>query len=240
MLFRFLTGLFKRRTKPEIQEEEKPSSLTDFYKRTSYFQSSEKDLLSAISDPGALGELQLCNELDKIKSYKKILVNMYLQNRASGSSETDVICVTQKGIFVIEYKNYSGSIYGQGQYKNWLYYSGKGNTPIEFYSPVRQNQSHIRAILQNFPQLDPDWLISIVVFSNRCTLKISDVSVPAVHRGDILPTIESIMAERANCFTIEEVDSFAEGFLSFCNQPNSVREEHINYVKRFQRSGSSE
>ncbi len=240
MLFRFLTGLFKRRTKPEIQEEEKPNSLTDFYENTSYFRSSEKDLLSAISDPGALGELQLCNELDKIKSYKKILVNMYLQNRANGSSETDVVCVTQKGIFVIEYKNYSGSIYGQERYKNWLYYSGKGNTPIEFYNPVRQNQSHIRAILQHFPQLDPDWLTSVVVFSNRCTLKISDVSVPVVHRRDVLHTIESIMEGKSDCFTRDAVDSFASHFLSFCNQPASVKEEHISYVKGLQRSRSSE
>ena len=45
-------------------------------------------------------------------------------------------------IFVIEAKDYSGSIYGNSSSKNWKYYLGKSKH--EFYNPIFQNNNHIK------------------------------------------------------------------------------------------------
>ena len=49
----------------------------------------------------------------------KVLRNIYVPKDNNETSEIDVIFITQKGIFVIESKNYSGWIFGDEKSSYW-------------------------------------------------------------------------------------------------------------------------
>ncbi len=49
----------------------------------------------------------------------EILRNIYLPKENGETSEVDVVYITQKGIFVIESKNYSGWIFGDEKSQKW-------------------------------------------------------------------------------------------------------------------------
>lgn len=67
---------------------------------------------------GRHGEKLTVRELRLVKSLGRsgqILRNVYVPKANGDTSEIDVIFITQKGIFVIESKNYSGWIFVHGK-----------------------------------------------------------------------------------------------------------------------------
>lgn len=210
-------------------------SLSTFVSQSSYFKVSRNSLISVISDTGARGEFQLCNELDKLPVYNRILVNMYLPNAYGGSCEVDAICFTGKGIFIIEYKNYSGNIYGYGKNKYWKYYSDahRVDKPILFFNPILQNESHIRALKLHFSYLPSGFIHSLIVFSNRCLLNVSSPSVPVIHRKDLLVTILQIMERSEIYLSDREIDNLYKVFYDFYEKTEHLKQSHIDYIKSF-------
>ena len=78
------------------------------------------------------------------------------------SSQIDHIVVNQNGIFVIETKNYSGTIYGKENAQEWVQSLNYGKRTNKFYNPVKQNATHIYRLRQKL-QTDVD-IHSVVVF----------------------------------------------------------------------------
>ena len=78
-----------------------------------------------------------------------------------GSTQIDLVVVSQHGIFVIEVKNFKGWIYGRENDKYWtqVLYSKKS----KFYNPLLQNYRHIKA-LEEFLDVDKSAIHSIVFF----------------------------------------------------------------------------
>ena len=92
--------------------------------------------------------------------------------RSSGptsTSEIDVIMLHEKGVFVIESKNYSGWIFGSADQRNWTV-TFNANSKEQFYNPIKQNRSHVKA-LADYLGLEEDVFCSYIVFSERCELK---------------------------------------------------------------------
>lgn len=98
----------------------------------------------------------------------KILRNVYLPKNDGGTSEVDVIYITQKGIFIFESKNYSGWIFGNEKNKNWTTVL-PNKQKIHFYNPIMQNKTHLKWMKHFIDEDIP--LFSVVVFSERCELK---------------------------------------------------------------------
>lgn len=88
---------------------------------------------------------------------------------AVSASEIDVIMLTNKKIYVIESKNYSGWIFGNAEQQDWtVIYSAK--TRGKLFNPIIQNRSHVKA-LSDCIGLEPWYFKSYIVFSDKCTLK---------------------------------------------------------------------
>ncbi len=71
----------------------------------------------------------------------KILRNVYIPKDNGETSEIDVVYITQKGIFVIESKNFSGWIFGDDKSAYWTASlpNGKKN---RFYSPIKKRNTY--------------------------------------------------------------------------------------------------
>lgn len=119
----------------------------------------------------------------------KTLKNIYIPKDNGETSEIDLVYITQKGIFVIESKNYSGWIFGDAYSQYWTSSLPNG-TKNRFYSPLKQNRTHIKwlnSYMANYSSISIP-MFSIIVFSDRCELK----KVPADSPEAIICKRESL------------------------------------------------
>ncbi|MBR5533000.1 MAG: NERD domain-containing protein [Bacteroidales bacterium] len=115
--------------------------------------------------------------------------NLYLQT-SRGTSQIDHIIVSQYGIFIIETKNYKGTISGSFKSDKWTQniWGNKYSMP----NPIRQNKTHIYALKSILPSYAWFDLISIIAFSSKASLYITtDENTEIVYIREILSVIKS-------------------------------------------------
>ena len=166
----------------------------------------------------------------------KILLNVYVPRENGETTEIDLLYLTQKGIFVIESKNYSGFIFESEHRRNWTVtlYAGKdwlGRKKVEkysFYNPVWQNNTHIKALKQYLDMDVP--MISGIVFSERCELKdifIEDPNVFVCNRDALPCMIREAWKKYPDALSEEQIEALYQSLLPLTNQNQSVKEKHI-------------
>lgn len=86
----------------------------------------------------------------------------------NGTTQIDQVLVSKYGVFVIETKNYSGTIYGSAKKKVWTRWRfGKSNT---FQNPLHQNFKHTKA-LELALNIHRDKIHSVIVFIGGAKIK---------------------------------------------------------------------
>lgn len=121
---------------------------------------------------GEEGELSTALFLERVRGYKKILHHVYVPKEGGGTTEIDLVMIHEKGMIVIENKNYKGSIYGKEDDLYWRQVYDDGGKR-SFYNPVRQNQSHIRhlrRLLENCG-IGPLPYFSVITFNKEGSLR---------------------------------------------------------------------
>ncbi|AMW97947.1 nuclease-related domain-containing protein [Rummeliibacillus stabekisii] len=120
---------------------------------------------------GELGEYKITIQLDQFSKNYMHHSDLLIKNDKSstGYSQIDHVIITPYGIFVIETKNYQGTIYGGKDRKTWLI-----NGKFKMMSPLLQNYGHIQAIKNLIDINYHEYFISMVAFTKRCTFKIDE------------------------------------------------------------------
>jgi hypothetical protein len=118
---------------------------------------------------GEIGEYKIDIQLDQLPKDCRYLSDLLIRNSKakSGYSQIDHVVVTPYGIFVIETKNYQGTIYGGKNRKTWSV-NGKYN----MMNPFVQNYGHIKALVSLIDQKYQKFFTSIVSFTKRSTFKV--------------------------------------------------------------------
>ena len=120
---------------------------------------------------GAIGEKHIVKELQKLDSTHYFLMNdLYIPKKDGTTSQIDHLVISDKGIFVIETKNYQGWITGteNNQYWTQIIYKRKE----KFFNPIWQNAGHIKAIQEYLGDAVRDCPIhSIIVFGKQAEFK---------------------------------------------------------------------
>ena len=174
------------------------------YKQGAYYQVTRHPFLSVYYNPGRYGEYLTYKYLKHMESEgARFLFNIYVPKENGETSEIDVLMICSKGIFVFESKNYSGWIFGSEGQKNWYQTlptgRGRGRSHKEhFYNPVMQNQSHIKHLTAFLNEQLP--LRSVIVFSDRCTLKnvqIKSRDVKVIKRYHVASVVADIYKQTA-------------------------------------------
>ncbi len=208
------------------------------YKKSAYYQSTKIPLFFLRKDIGKFGEYLIYKKLKVFeKQGAKFLFNTYIPKEHAETTEIDVLMLCSKGIFVFESKNYSGWIFGNEKQKNWYQTlpTGKGRSRKEsFYNPILQNHSHIRHLEQFLSKPVP--MYSIIVFSERCTLKsveIQDESVKVINRYDVFNTISKTLSNLPNDILNEsEITEIYELLYPYTQINESIKEQHIGNIKQ--------
>ncbi|TGY44040.1 NERD domain-containing protein [Clostridium sartagoforme] len=121
-----------------------------------------------------LGEEEVKKVLSKISGYK--LLNDIMIRKENGTSQIDHILVGKKGVFVIETKDYSGTIRGEEYSKYWTQSINKRKN--HFYNPIRQNYGHVKSVEKLIKE--KDIYISLIVFTNKSKLKGLKTETPVI------------------------------------------------------------
>ncbi|AZV42014.1 NERD nuclease [Peribacillus asahii] len=120
---------------------------------------------------GELGEYKINIQLDQLPNNIKYLSDVLIPNThaKSGYSQIDHVIFTPYAIFVVETKNYTGTIYGDRSRAKW---SINGKFPM--MNPFNQNYGHIQALQSVLKTVEMSQFVSMVSFTKRCTFKVNE------------------------------------------------------------------
>lgn len=161
-----------------------------------------------------------------------IFKNLYVPYKGK-TTEVDLLMLHEKGIFVFESKNYSGWIFGDRDQLNWTQ-SLSNREKNHFYNPIRQNQTHIKALAAALDKSVADFT-SYVVFSERCELKkvpTNTDEVVIVRRPEMLKHLRKALAERSVIYSLEEMERLTAILTTFTNKSETVKQEHVDEIHR--------
>ena len=206
-------------------------------KTNDYFRDTGNSRLSVLFNKGKVGEYYTYSYLKNLPiENKRFLFNVYIPYGKNGATtEIDVIMLCQKGIFVFESKNYSGWIYGNERSNKWYQTlkSGNGIKKSEFYNPVMQNDSHI-SILRNYLGCDVPYY-SVIVFSERCTLKNINVfrdDVRVIKRTFLASEVIDLYNRTPRMvFTPSDLDEIYNILYPLSQQNGEVQKNHIDNIR---------
>ncbi len=155
-------NIFKKKEMNKVEKSAQQSSET---KNNGTKQQQER----IATRKGEFGEYKIDIQLSQLPKEYRHLSDLLIKNpkSATGFSQIDHVIITPYGIFVIETKNYQGTIYGGIDRKTWLI-----NGKFKMMSPIIQNYGHIHAIKNYIDSTFHQYFISIVSFTKRCTFKI--------------------------------------------------------------------
>ena len=207
------------------------------YKQSSYYKITQNSFLSTIFNAGLAGEYLIYKNLQVFeKKDWKLLFNLYIPKKNSGTTEIDLILITTYGLFVIESKNYSGWIFGDENQKYWTQTLISKYSVIikeKFYNPIKQNFFHILH-LKMLLKLDIP-IYSLIVFSDNCELKkitLKSDNSKVIYNYELKFTInELINTIPKPILSIEEINMIYNKLFPYTQVNSEIRNAHINNIK---------
>lgn len=160
-----------------------------------------------------------------------VLKNVYVPIKGK-TTEIDLLMIHEKGIFVFESKNYSGWIFGNAEQLNWTQ-SLRGGQKNQFYNPIRQNRTHIKA-LADYLDLPEEAFVSYIIFSERCTLKKVPMDTPdvvIVQRPDMLKRLRAMLKAAPIKYSENTIRSMAEKLAVLTNKTDAEKRQHIEDIQ---------
>lgn len=181
---------------------------------------------------GDTGENIIEYDLINLPFYKKIIRNAYIPYKG-GTSEIDLIMLTEFGIYVIESKNYSGWIFGNKNNKNWTVSYNK-KTKERLYNPIWQNNSHIKA-LTNYLQITDNGINSLIIFGGGAELKKVPKNTPTrkIIYDNQIANVFRYEAEKPKIFTEDYIEKLYNLLEPTTHVTEDVRQKHIADVQRY-------
>ena len=183
-------------------------------------------------DKGAYGEYLTKYLFGSIrfKGYYKLLTNIYIPYK-NATTEIDILLIHEKGIYVLESKNYSGWIFGNEKQVYWTQSLGK-NLKERFYNPIMQNRTHIKA-LSMLLNIDRTTIKSYIIFSERCELKKipeNTTEYTILKREQLLSSLNKELEGKSVIYTHEEIDRIKEQLESYTNVSQEIKDRHIENI----------
>lgn len=201
------------------------------YDRSNYKKESGNKFFGVMMDKGKYGEYLSFKILEKITGANRILTNVYLPKENGETTEVDLIYIHETGIYVLESKNYSGWIFGDEKSKYWMQ-TLKNGQKQKFYNPIWQNNTHIKH-LGKFLGIDEKYIKSIIVFSERCTIKKMEVnseSIKVINRYALKKTIDKLIDNSAKVFEEGKIIELYYELKPYTCVSSEIKIKHINEI----------
>ena len=176
---------------------------------------------------GEYGEKKVEYILKKLDPNMYMVINDLMLKTANGSTQIDHVVVSAYGIFVIETKCYQGWIYGSEDAEYWTQniYGRK----YQLFNPLRQNNSHIRAMRKLIGDQFKDVPIEpVVVFAGSATISENLLNNRTIYSRDLLNWIYQFSDIKIR------TPYLAYNLLKKNNMNKEQRQSHVLYVQQVQ------
>ena len=173
---------------------------------------------------GKIGEIEVSSELRTLPSDKYEVIDDLLYLNNNRTHQIDHVVVSNYGIFIIETKNYSGSVYGSDNYNTWSQYLGKKKYP--FLNPVLQNRGHVKALENKIPEYK-DFFVPIVCFTNKTKLRVR-TKYYVINLRDLLHVISTYKTE----VLIPDIHEVAQNLRNLSIDLYGAKEHHKNSINK--------
>lgn len=196
---------------------------------------------------GELGEYKIDIQLSQFPKNNKTISDLFLKNPKSstGYSQLDHVIITPFGIFVIETKNYQGTIYGGKDKRTWSV-----NGKFKMQSPLLQNYGHIKALQAMVEDQYHSYFISMISFTKRSTFKIDQElrkissNELVVYDIELTEFIQRKVAMQKLTGVRElnqnEITQIYEFLLQANITDQSIRKDHVNTLKNNESHSNNE
>ena len=154
---------------------------------------------------GKIGEEKVATLLRLLPKEYVVLNNVIISNGKS-TAQIDHVVVSPYGIFVIETKNYKGWIFGKDYYKQWT--QNIFGRRYKFYNPVKQNETHIKALRKLLYQFGNIPYISIIAFSSKASLFVESDQGHVTHILSVTSVIQDYIIEHISVEQVEQIVQF--------------------------------
>ncbi|MDQ0483997.1 NERD domain-containing protein [Guptibacillus hwajinpoensis] len=134
------------------------------------------------------------------------LHDLYIPKSDGTTSQIDHVMVTDKGVFVIETKNYGGWIFGSEKAPYWT--QTFQNHKQKFQNPIRQNYGHIQSLKYFVGEKFADIpYYSVVIFTNRSELKFQEPfrDSDVIHPEDLKRIIDQYPSDVLPLFSQQQI-----------------------------------
>lgn len=190
---------------------------------------------------GRQGEKRVAGILAELPGDRyRVLNDLFLRTK-HGTSQIDHAVISENGIFVIETKNYCGTVTGKDRDREWIQHippdehTGFPGRDRSFYNPVRQNFTHIQALMQLLkPVAGNVPMISIVVFPEGTNLDIHTRS--RVMRYDEVR--DEIMSHTARIISREKAAMIADFLKNADIKNEEERRRHALNVEQVEQENA--
>lgn len=169
---------------------------------------------------GAAGEFWVKRELKRLPKEYKTLHNIMISANQT-THQIDHIVVSKYGIFVIETKQYNGTLIGNDYDQNWTFRAGKKTYYV--HNPVHQNYGHMKALTEVL-NLEPNKMIPIVCISSNAKIYIQSNQVVPIY--ELIHKIKSYQDEILN-----DPQIYYKKIKDANMTSKKERKQHIAYAK---------
>ena len=137
-----------------------------------YLDGNSQNARGFVGEDDVYRVLTLHSSLNKLHS--KIIYNLNLENP---KVQIDLIYINKDGVFVIEVKNWTGSINGSQEDTYWFrkHFVNHRLRVDRYLNPVRQNEYHINHLKRYIPINVPIYSLVVFASNNASHLKIDNV-----------------------------------------------------------------
>ncbi len=193
-------------------------------------------LLCVLSVRSRHGERGVDKRLNKLEIENKTVVSDLIIPYRNGSSQIDNILLTTKAIYVIECKQYHGSIKGNINDKTWyqttysVSSSGRTRThAYKMYNPIMQNNTHINALSQLL-SVDKSYFVSIVCFLAAYP-ELDEPCDNIIRKKELTTKIMEAESSIKAKFTLDQYNRMKSILEDYKNNPRVTKKEHVANVK---------
>ena len=190
-------------------------TLKKFYSDLTQIDIDEQCKLWDERGKGYYGEYLLFTNLYKhIPGTCKLLMNLHIPTSNEKTTEIDAVMIHETGIYVFEIKHYKGTIYGTDSNEIWTQYFRTAPNS-HFLNPIKQNQYHIDALQELYPNMN---IYSYIVFTNfECDLKIKnyEYTIKVCKLNELLFHLKQSFELNPLILNIEEIDEIFNALIPY-------------------------
>ena len=184
-------------------------------------------LRSITNDPnskGTFGEMIVTSMFTSkfFGNEERYLINNLFFEDETGTHQIDHVLIYHKGIFAIETKHLEGLVVGTLGEKKW--YTQLGANKYELYSPVAQNETHVRVLKKFFENKYK--VFSVVVFTKEN--KPRGIGDPCVNFSELKNYIINYPIDEE--LTSEQMQEIYTQLNEYKRNCTITREEHIDVL----------